>query len=138
MTKEIQLTQDLMSLFVEYQIPSDLLTYDGPENVLAREKVDAVKGNVKAVLDVIETSRIKELEEAKQKRLMNKRGQDNSDDSDDSSDSYGEEEAEAESESETEFDLLRRMFIVQSECSAVPRAPGIVAGSSPRFVCKIR
>merc|ERR1719433_2162006 len=28
LTKEIKLTQDLMSLFITYQIPSDLLSYD--------------------------------------------------------------------------------------------------------------
>ena len=78
LTKEIKLTQDLMSLFVEYQIPSDLLTYDGPEAAAIREKVESVKENVKAVLDVIEATRTKELEEAKQKSLMNKRSQDHS------------------------------------------------------------
>ena len=31
LTKEIRLTQDLLSLFIEYQIPSDLLTFDGEE-----------------------------------------------------------------------------------------------------------
>jgi hypothetical protein len=76
LTKEIKLTQDLMSLFVEYQIPSDLLTYDGPEAAAIHEKVESVKENVKAVLDVIEATRTKELEEAKQKSLMNKRSQD--------------------------------------------------------------
>lgn len=30
LTKEIALTQDLLNLFIEYQIPSDLLSYDGP------------------------------------------------------------------------------------------------------------
>jgi hypothetical protein len=53
LTKEIKLTQDLMSLFVSYQIPSNLLTYDGPDAAAICEKVDSVKGNVKAVLDMI-------------------------------------------------------------------------------------
>ena len=70
LTKEIKLTQDLMSLFVEYQIPSDLLTYDGPDAASIREKVDSVKENVKPVLAVIEATRIKELELAEQKRMM--------------------------------------------------------------------
>ena len=30
LTKEIALTQELLNLFIEYQIPSDLLSYDGP------------------------------------------------------------------------------------------------------------
>merc|ERR1712151_1458998 len=29
LTKEIKLTQDLMQLFTKYQIPTDLLSYDG-------------------------------------------------------------------------------------------------------------
>lgn len=78
LTKEIKLTQDLMSLFVEYQIPSDLLAYDGPEAAPIRDKVDSVKESVKAVLDVIETTRIKELDEAKQKSLMKKRSSEGS------------------------------------------------------------
>lgn len=32
LTKEVELCQQLMSLFIEYQIPSDLMAYDGPEN----------------------------------------------------------------------------------------------------------
>ena len=33
LTKEIQLTQDLMELFIKYQIPSDLISYD-PNNIV--------------------------------------------------------------------------------------------------------
>src|SRR6185312_2609756 len=29
LTKEMKLTQELLSLFIDYQIPSDLLSYDG-------------------------------------------------------------------------------------------------------------
>jgi len=29
LTKEIRLTQDLLSLFIDYQVPTDLLTFDG-------------------------------------------------------------------------------------------------------------
>ena len=72
LTKEIQLTQDLMSLFVEYQIPSDLLSFDGPNNVSTSEKVATVKGYVKAVLDVIANAKQKQLENEKQKAKMRK------------------------------------------------------------------
>ena len=78
LTKEIKLTQDLMSLFVDYQIPSDLLTYDGPDAAATCEKVDSVKGNVKAVLDMIETTRIKDLKKAEQEMLMERRLQNQS------------------------------------------------------------
>jgi hypothetical protein len=63
LTKEIRLTQDLMSLFVEYQIPSDLLSFDGSPDVSAKDKVDFVKGHTKAVLDVIAEAKQTELDE---------------------------------------------------------------------------
>jgi len=65
LTKEIQLTQDLMSLFVDYQIPSDLLSFDGPDVLETREKVTAVKAHVEAVLNVIEGQKKKQLQDAK-------------------------------------------------------------------------
>ena len=71
LTKEIKLTQDLMSLFVEYQIPSDLLSYDGLPTASTGEKVSSVKAHVLAVMNVIETTRTEKLNEAKQKhRIM--------------------------------------------------------------------
>ena len=33
LTKEVQLCQDLMNLFIEYQIPSDLLAFDGDKSI---------------------------------------------------------------------------------------------------------
>merc|ERR1719183_1187884 len=53
LTKEIKLTQELMQLFIKYQIPSDLLAFDkdmdGVEMVDPNpaEKLDAVKEHVK-------------------------------------------------------------------------------------------
>jgi hypothetical protein len=70
LTKEMQLTQDLMELFVEYQVPSDLLSYDGEHDETVREKVANVKGHVKAVLDVIRESKAKLLEENAMKADM--------------------------------------------------------------------
>lgn len=70
LTKEIQLTQDLLSLFVEYQIPSDLMTYDGPVDSDTATKVSAVKGYVKSIMDVIEKSKEKQLVEEERKADM--------------------------------------------------------------------
>jgi hypothetical protein len=70
LTKEIQLTQDLMSLFTEYQIPSDLLTFDGPANSDTAAKVGAVKEYVKSILEVIENSKEKQLIEEERKADM--------------------------------------------------------------------
>jgi hypothetical protein len=70
LTKEIQLTQDLLSLFIKYQIPSDLLSYDGPEDAASADKLAVVKGHVKAVQDVIDKAKKTELEEAMGKAEM--------------------------------------------------------------------
>lgn len=37
LTKEIQFTQDIMSLSIDYEIPSDMLTYEGPSDSQAAE-----------------------------------------------------------------------------------------------------
>jgi len=71
LTKEIQLTQDLMSLFVDYQIPSDLMSFDGdPSDSDTSTKVTAVKGYVKSILDVIENAKEKQLIEEERKADM--------------------------------------------------------------------
>jgi hypothetical protein len=67
LTKEIRLTQDLMELFIEYQVPSDLLAYDGAENRDVAHKIAEVKRNVQAVQDMIKAAKQKELDEEKQK-----------------------------------------------------------------------
>ena len=63
LTKEIQLTQDIMSLFVDYQVPSDLMTYDGPPESTINEKINVVRCHVAAILKVIDESKSKQLKE---------------------------------------------------------------------------
>lgn len=70
LTKEIQLTQDLLSLFVEYQIPPNLVSYDGDESAPVAEKVDAVKQHTKGVLDVIKDIKDAQLAEETKKAEM--------------------------------------------------------------------
>ena len=65
LSKEIQLTQDLMSLFIEYQIPSDLLSFDGPENLPSEVKIEAVRVHVGAVLSIIDSQKKAQLQEVK-------------------------------------------------------------------------
>jgi len=73
LTKEMKLTQDLIELFAEYQIPSDVLSYDGPEEgENSKEKVANVKEHVRGVLEVIEENKKKQLEE--QQRLAAEAG----------------------------------------------------------------
>eukprot|EP00934_Nitzschia_sp_Nitz4_P000039 Nitzschia sp. Nitz4//scaffold22_size323478//192982//195967//NITZ4_000553-RA/size323478-augustus-gene-0.206-mRNA-1//1//CDS//3329543073//39//frame0 len=63
LTKEMKLTQDLMSLFIDYQVPSDLLSFDDMDEAVAdKDKVKVVKDHVKAVLDVIVDLKTKQLE----------------------------------------------------------------------------
>jgi len=70
LSKEIKLTEDLMDLFVEYQVPSDLLSFDGDAGASTKDKVDNVREHVQAVLDVIDGSKEKQLEDATMKADM--------------------------------------------------------------------
>ena len=67
LTKEIQLGQDLMKLFIEHQIPSDLLSYDGDNNASVISKLDSVQQNVSGILGMIQSIKDKELEEKRRK-----------------------------------------------------------------------
>jgi len=77
LTKEIKLTQDLMQLFIKYQIPSDLLSFDqvgdadGMEIVgaTAAERLEAVKDHVKAMHDMIELEKSAEIQQRQQEEL---------------------------------------------------------------------
>jgi len=70
LTKEIRLTQDLLSLFIDYQIPSDLLTFDGSSDMDATSKLLVVKNHVKSVMDMIKSAREEELKEEAMKADM--------------------------------------------------------------------
>eukprot|EP01032_Pedospumella_encystans_P016785 gene16785-19135_t len=61
LTKEIKLTQDLMQLFIKYQIPSDLLSFndsvmDGP-SVPAEDRLIKVKEHVQAMQDMLASAK---------------------------------------------------------------------------------
>jgi hypothetical protein len=71
LTKEMKLTQELMELFVEYQVPSDLLSYDGNDSTASpKERVDNVREHVQAVSGVISEAKSKELKEQSMKANM--------------------------------------------------------------------
>ena len=71
LTKEMKLTQDLMELFVEYQVPSDMLSYDGIDTSASpKEKVDNVRVHVQAVSSVVNEAKSKELKEQSMKAEM--------------------------------------------------------------------
>ncbi|GFH47178.1 hypothetical protein CTEN210_03653 [Chaetoceros tenuissimus] len=68
--KEVELNQDLIRLFVDYQIPSDLLSYDGEANATTSEKVANVKDHVDHIKNIIENEKKSELDQAKQEAEM--------------------------------------------------------------------
>eukprot|EP00981_Chlorochromonas_danica_P011349 scaffold3916_cov219-Ochromonas_danica.AAC.1 len=86
LTKEIRLTQDLMSLFIDYQIPPDLLSFDnlgkrkrqgeegdddddGSDGGASPEvRLEAVKRHVAAMLEMIAKAKEEEVKEANQQR----------------------------------------------------------------------
>mmetsp|Transcript_23498 Transcript_23498/g.34649 ORF Transcript_23498/g.34649 Transcript_23498/m.34649 type:complete len:709 (+) Transcript_23498:430-2556(+) len=70
LTKEIKLTQDLLSLFIDYQISSDLLSFDGDDAMTSSEKVEVVKGHVAAVYEMIQELKEKDLRNAEQEADM--------------------------------------------------------------------
>jgi hypothetical protein len=63
LTKEIRLTQDLLELFILYQIPSDLLSYGGGSKE-KEVRLENVKRNVRVVQLLIESEKLKELLES--------------------------------------------------------------------------
>mmetsp|Transcript_11544 Transcript_11544/g.29242 ORF Transcript_11544/g.29242 Transcript_11544/m.29242 type:complete len:923 (-) Transcript_11544:352-3120(-) len=65
LTKEIKLTQDLVRLFIEFQVPCDLMTYDGPEDASSEAKLSRVKEYVKNLMDMVAAEKEKEAAEAK-------------------------------------------------------------------------
>jgi len=74
LTKEIRLTQDLLDLFLDYAIPSDLLSYDGPLDAPLASKLQRVKENVGQIQGMIQAEKDEELrkkrEEEEAKRLL--------------------------------------------------------------------
>lgn len=75
LSKEIKLTQDLLELFMKYQvrlqlkqrltsqISSDLISYEGDANASKADKITQVKRHVKAMHDMLEGSKEKAIEE---------------------------------------------------------------------------
>jgi len=66
LTKEIKLTQDLLNLFLDYNIPSDLLSYAGAEGAPLDSKLREVQGYVIEMNKVIAAAKQEQLREAQQ------------------------------------------------------------------------
>lgn len=70
LTKEIRTTQDLSSLLIEYQIPSDLLSYDGPDDASTESKLQRVQQYVARMHEMIALSKERELAEEREREAM--------------------------------------------------------------------
>lgn len=66
LTKEIELSQNLLDIFLEYQIPSDLLSFNGPAGSSIQSKVNTVKGYVKNIQELITDAKKLQIEEKKE------------------------------------------------------------------------
>jgi hypothetical protein len=76
LTKEIELTQDVLRLFQDYQIPSDLLSYEpafpGAEvSDSTATKLDFVREQVRRMHDLIAAEKERQLEERRQEAAYN-------------------------------------------------------------------
>jgi hypothetical protein len=71
LTKEIQLTQDLMELFVKYSIPSDQLAYSGEESASQETKLAQVQRQVNRFHKLVQETKDKELAERVQEAQYN-------------------------------------------------------------------
>eukprot|EP01094_Clydonella_sp_ATCC50884_P018414 TRINITY_DN3404_c0_g1_i2.p1 TRINITY_DN3404_c0_g1~~TRINITY_DN3404_c0_g1_i2.p1 ORF type:complete len:911 (+),score=440.16 TRINITY_DN3404_c0_g1_i2:171-2903(+) len=70
LTKEIRLSEDLIDLFIQYQIPSDLLSYDDEPGAPLSAKIDAVKRHVAAMREMIGSTAKEQLEEEQQRQAF--------------------------------------------------------------------
>ena len=63
LTKEIELNEALMRYFVEYHIPTDLLSYDGDASEAAASKVAAVKQHAETIEALVDGAAARDLED---------------------------------------------------------------------------
>jgi len=69
LTKEVELTQHLLELFIEYQIPSDLLAFQGREDTTTRCKLKRVQHSVERVRRMVSRAKRLELRDLGQKAM---------------------------------------------------------------------
>jgi hypothetical protein len=66
LTKEVALTQDLMNLFIDYQIPADLMSFGGDEGSDRATRLAAVKGHVAGLKAMIKAQQDADIEQRRQ------------------------------------------------------------------------
>lgn len=70
LTKEIKMTQELLSLFIEYQIPSDLLSYDGAPEAEPADKLARVAEYIGKMQAMIHASKQREIAEEQEREAL--------------------------------------------------------------------
>ncbi len=70
LTKEIRMTEELLDLFLQYQIPSDLLSYDGAPEATTDEKLERVRTYIQRMHEMIELSKQREIEQERQREAL--------------------------------------------------------------------
>lgn len=70
LTKEIMLTQQLLDLFVQYQISPDLLSWDGLEDARRDVKLARVRENAAAISEMIDSAKSEELARVRQEQQL--------------------------------------------------------------------
>jgi len=70
LTKEIKLTQDIENLFIEYQIPSDLLSYGGELGEPEEHKIGVVKQHVQAMRTMLDEMMGKQLQLKQEEKVI--------------------------------------------------------------------
>jgi len=72
LTKELKLTQDLLALFLDYQVPSDIVSFNGDADTPPHEKVAQVKKCVDGMHSMIANIKTEELKRKKEEDKMRK------------------------------------------------------------------
>jgi hypothetical protein len=69
LTKEFELTQELLELFIDYQIPSDLLSVNDLdlENLSTTARIESVQSNFDATNDMIHSSKSRAVAQTAQR-----------------------------------------------------------------------
>jgi hypothetical protein len=70
LTKEIQLTQDLMDLFITYQIPADLISYNGDPTEGVISRLSFIREHVSSIKTMLKEAKLREVEEAELQRKL--------------------------------------------------------------------
>merc|ERR1711862_816644 len=70
LSKELELYENILNLLIEYQIPSDLITYEGDDKESISTKIGKVKNATDKILDMINAEKKAIIEEERRKAAI--------------------------------------------------------------------